>query len=99
MEPRRTEILPSFIAAYRGLLPKIQNSVDQAVRHFIDRSNENALKVEKKSGLQGVWSFRVDRGIRAFFTQGKDAQGRTVNRLFHVGEHDDYRTVARKRPR
>jgi hypothetical protein len=65
----------------------------------MERSNENALRVERKSGLEGVWAFRVDRGIRVFFVLGKDRQGRTINRLFHVGAHDDYRTVARKRPR
>jgi len=99
MEPRRVVILPSFAASYRVLPSPIQNAVDEAVRRFIDRTNENALKVEKKSGLEGVWAFRIDRGVRAFFVQTKDARGRTINRLFHVGEHDDYRTVTRKRPR
>ena len=97
--PRRIEFLPSFRTAHGTLTPKLQNATTAAVRHFVDRTSENALKVEKKSGLQGVWAFRVDRGIRVFFVQAKDPQGRTISRLFHVGEHDDYRTVTRKRPR
>ncbi|HEX4110998.1 MAG TPA: hypothetical protein VH020_00545 [Stellaceae bacterium] len=99
MEPRRIVKLSSFDDAYRDLSPQIQEAVDKALRHFFERSNENALKVEKKVGLEGVWAFRVDRGIRIFFVQGKDMQGRTINRLFHVGAHNDYRTVTRKRPR
>jgi len=99
MEPRRIKILPSFEAAYRRLPAKIQDAANAAIRHFVDRSNENALRVERKSGLRGIWSFRVDRGTRAFFTQGKDAAGKTINRLFHIGEHDDYRTVTRRKPR
>ena len=97
MVPRRIRILPSFKSAYLGL-PELQNAIDEAVRHFVDRTNENALQVEKKAGLKGVWSFRIDRGNRAFFTQAKDGDGNTVNHLFHCGPHDDYRTVERKRP-
>lgn len=99
MPKRRIEFLPSFIAAYRKLPVHLHAPVDEAVRHFVERSNETALKVEKKAGPKGIWAFRVDRGWRIFFVQGRDGQGRTVDRLFHVGEHDDYATVARKRPR
>jgi mRNA-degrading endonuclease RelE of RelBE toxin-antitoxin system len=99
MEPRRLVLLPSFRAALQRLAPEQQDATREAVGHFRNRTNENALQVERKSGLKGIWSFRVDVGIRAFFVQGKDEAGRTVNRLFHVGHHDDYRTVGRKRPR
>lgn len=97
--PRNVILLRSFSVSLANLDQRTRNAVEEAVRHFINRTNENALRVEKKSGLEGIWAFRVDRGTRVFFVLGKDGQGRTINRLFHVGAHDDYRTVARRRPR
>jgi mRNA-degrading endonuclease RelE of RelBE toxin-antitoxin system len=99
MEPRRILLLPSFEAALRDLTPEQREATREALRHFRNRTNENALQVERKSGLKGIWAFRVDGGIRAFFVQGKDEAGKTVSRLFHVGHHDDYRTVKRRKPR
>jgi len=95
MQPRRIEILESFRIAVRSL-PELTDAIAEAVKHFVARSNENALQVEKLT--KGMWSFRVDRGNRAFFDQAKDAHGNAVSRLFHVGPHDDYRTAHRKQP-
>jgi len=98
MNPRRIELLPSFAAALKDLAPEIRDATLEAVKHFRNRTNENALQVERKSGLKGVWAFRVDRGHRVFFIQENGPDGDKVNQIFHVGPHDDYRTVTRKRP-
>jgi len=47
-------------------------------------------------GLGGIWAFRVTRGVRVFYTREKDEQG-AYSRLIHVGPHDDYQTVGRRR--
>jgi hypothetical protein len=70
--------------------------ISAAVAAFMDRSREQALRPERKSELDGVWTFRVDRDIRVFYTQERDAEGR-ISELFHVGRHDDYRTITRRR--
>jgi hypothetical protein len=66
------------------------------VKRFIDRTTEHALLPERKKGLQGIWAFRVTRDVRVFYVQKKDAAG-TYSELFHVGPHDEYRTVGRKK--
>jgi len=68
----------------------------EAVKQFIDRTAENSLQPERKTGLQGIWASRVTSGVRVFYVQKKDAEG-AYSELFHVGPHDDYRTVTRKR--
>jgi hypothetical protein len=70
--------------------------IDAAIVAFIDRTRENTLRPEQKSGLPGIWAFRVDPNIRIFYTQERDAEGR-ISELFHVGRHDDYRIIMRLR--
>jgi mRNA-degrading endonuclease RelE of RelBE toxin-antitoxin system len=96
MRPRRVRFTASFNRSYRKLPVEVRHKVDEAVSAFIDRSHENALRPERKSGLQGIWTFRVDRGVRVFYTQEQDADG-LISELFHVGRYNDYRTITRRR--
>ena len=98
MRPRRIKLTEGFHRAFNSLpTAEDREAVTRALRHFIDRSAENALRVERKIGLE-IWAFRVTRGMRAFFVPKRDEQGR-YEEIFHVGPHDDYRTVKRKTPR
>ncbi|QJE72967.1 hypothetical protein HHL28_07595 [Aerophototrophica crusticola] len=97
MTPRRVRFRPSFLHARKKLTPSQQAAVDTAVQHFINRSNENALRVEYKQGLD-CWAFRVNSGWRVFYVLVKEMDGK-VSELFHVGPHDDYDTVRAKVPR
>jgi len=92
MQPRRVEILPSFVAAYDDLDPEIQQRTQEAVIHFSDRSADNALRPELKNGLDNVWGFRVTGRYRAFYKKLRDKDG-AIYCLFHVGHHDDYRVL------
>ncbi|HZK91723.1 MAG TPA: hypothetical protein VFC56_16400 [Stellaceae bacterium] len=76
--------------------PNFNSKVIDAIQHFANRSAENALQPERKMGLGGIWAFRVTRGVRVFYTREKDEQG-AYSRLIHVGPHDDYQTVGRRR--
>jgi hypothetical protein len=95
MNPRRLYFAKGFDKAFRNLTPDLQRQVRQAILHFRERSAEHALRPERKSGLQGIWAFRVTRGLRVFYFQKRDAQG-TYSELIHVGPHDDYRTIGRR---
>lgn len=97
MKPRRVRYTAAFTRSYLKLSPEIQRAVDDAIRAFIDRSREHALQPERKAGLKGIWTFRADLGLRVFYTQERDSAGR-LSELFHVGRHDDYRTIRRSRP-
>jgi hypothetical protein len=97
MKPRRVTTAPGFHRALRDLTPDLQEQTIAAVRRFINRSAEHALQPERKQGMQGIWAFRVTTGVRVFYVQKKDASGR-YSEIFHVGHHDDYRTVSRRRP-
>jgi len=68
----------------------------RAVAAFIGRSAEHALRPARKAGLEGVWTFRVDSGVRVFYTQQRDERG-AISELIGVGRHDDYRTIVRRR--
>ena|SRR5271155_3097300 len=96
MKPRRVKTAPGFEKALRDLTPNLRVETIEAVRRFITRTAERSLQPERKAGLQGIWAFRVSSGVRVFYVQKKDAQG-TFSELFHVGPHDDYRIVTRKR--
>jgi mRNA-degrading endonuclease RelE of RelBE toxin-antitoxin system len=98
MNARRIYLAPGFGSALRKLEPDVQELVKEAVRKFRDRSAESSLQPEKKSGLKGIWAFRVNLAIRVFYVQRRDKTG-TYNELFHVGSHDDYRTVINKKPK
>jgi hypothetical protein len=95
MSPRRVKTAPGFNKALRELQPDLRDQTIEAVKRFISRTAENALRPERKSGLQGIWTFRVTSGVRVFYVQKKDASG-TYSELFHVGHHDDYRIVSRR---
>jgi len=75
-----------------------QEQAEMGIARVINRTAENALKIERKGGLLGIWAFWVTLGIRVFYTQKTDSDGRYAE-LFHIGHHDDYRIVKRKRPR
>ena len=92
------EISPALLRELKRLSDAELAVVQRAVRHFLERTNENALQVERKSGLEGIWAFRVTQGQRMFFLVRKEA-GQTINLLFHYGRHDDYRTVKERRPK
>ncbi len=96
MKPRRVKTAPGFDRALRQLTPELRDQTIDAVGNFIGRTAEHALQPERKKGLQGIWSFRVTTAVRVFYVQKKDEDGR-YSELFHVGPHDDYRIVARKR--
>jgi hypothetical protein len=96
MRPRRIRFASAFERSYLNFPDETRRMIDAAVAAFIDRSRENALRPERKSGLEGIWTFRVDLGIRVFYTQERDAEGR-ISELFHVGRHDEYRTITRRR--
>lgn len=98
MQPRRIEILPSFEAALKDLSPDLQEKVEEALVKFVDRSADNALRPEPKRGFDGVWSFRVSKGYRAFYVKERDFEGARYH-LFYVGHHDDYRMVRKRVPR
>ena len=91
MKPRRVKTAPGFEKALRDLPPNLRDQTIEAVKRFIDRAAEHSLQPERKAGLQGIWAFRVSRG----YVQKKDAEG-AYSELFHVGPHDDYRTVTRR---
>lgn len=97
--PRRITLANSFGAALRDFPPDQQDSIKEAVSKFRARTAEHALQVERKEGI-GCWAFRVPgvSGMRVFFVQDRDDEGR-LSRLFHVGQHDDYRTVKRRIPK
>jgi hypothetical protein len=98
MRPRRVRFERAFTDALRALPPELRQATREAVGAFIDRSRENALRAERKRGLEGIWAFRVTSSVRVFYVQGTDEKGR-ISILFHVGRHDDYRTIIRRRPR
>jgi hypothetical protein len=98
MKPRRIVLSGGFDRAFRELTLDLQRQVRDAIQNFRNRSAENALRPERKSGLGGIWAFRVTSGVRVFYTQLRDEHG-AYSELFHVGPHDDYRTVVRRRPR
>lgn len=97
--PRRIVFAASFGAALRAFPPDQQDAIADAVKKFRARTAENALRVERKEGID-CWAFRVPgvSGVRVFFVQDRDEEGR-FSRLFHVGPHDDYRTVKRRIPK
>jgi hypothetical protein len=98
MNPRRVVFTSGFDAAFRNLGRELQRQVREAIHHFRERTRENALRPERKAGLSGVWAFRVTSAVRVFYIQERDEHG-AYSLLFHVGQHDDYRTIARHRPR
>jgi len=98
MKPRQVRFTAEFIECLGDCTPELRQQIESKIRDFINRSAENALRPERKSGLPGIWAFRVTRAVRVFYIQKKDERG-TYSELFHVGPHDDYRTVERKRPR
>ena len=95
MTPRRIELLPSFQEAYASLPVRMKERVEAAIAHFVERDAENSLRPELKHGFEGIWSFRINQGYRVFYAKERDEEG-TVFRLFHVGHHDDYRSLKRK---
>ena len=95
-KPRRARSTRAFERSYLKFPPETQLIIRAAVEGFINRSRENALQPGRKSELKGIWAFRVDRDIRVFYTQERDTEG-TICELFHVGRHDDYRTITRRR--
>jgi hypothetical protein len=95
MNPRRVKTAPGFEKALREQPPDLRDQIIDAVKRFIDRTAENSLRPERKSGLPGVWASRATSGVRVFYTQKKDADG-GYSELFHVGPHDDYRTIGRR---
>jgi hypothetical protein len=98
MKPRRVFLTRGFDKAFRELGPELQRQARDAIQNFRNRSSENALRPERKSGLGSIWAFRVTSGVRVFYTQKKDDVG-SYSELFHIGPHDDYRTIERRRPR
>ena len=96
MRPRRVKTAPGFDKALRDLPANPRNQTIEAVKRFIDRTGERSLQPERKRGLPGIWAFRVTSGVRVFYVQKKDAEG-VYSELFHVGPHDDYRTISRRR--
>lgn len=97
MNNRRIKILDDFMLCLRDLPDDIVQGTKVALKQYIERSAENSLRPEYKNGLD-VWAIRITKGYRAFFMRHKDDNGR-IDVFFHVGPHDDYRSVKRLRPR
>jgi hypothetical protein len=99
VNPRRIVAAASFGNALRDFPPDQQDGIRDSVQKFRDRTAENAIRNEVKTGLS-CWAFRVPSvaGVRVFHVPRTDANGR-YSLLFHVGPHDDYRTVKRKIPK
>jgi hypothetical protein len=97
MNPRRVQFTNTFQNALNSCSSELRARVVEAVAAFINRSTENALRPERKSGLGGIWAFRVSGAVRVFYTQEKDKAG-AYSLIFHGGPHDDYRTIERRRP-
>lgn len=102
MRPRRVKTAPGFERALREL-PRIlqeqtiEKSRPSRLSGSLSTALRNGLFVRSgKRGLAGIWAFRVTSGVRVFYTQQKDSEG-SYSELFHVGPHDDYRTVTRRR--
>jgi mRNA-degrading endonuclease RelE of RelBE toxin-antitoxin system len=96
MRPRRIRYAPRFEKTLRSCPPELQAQVIRAVEQFTNRTAENSLRPERKQGLDGIWAFRVTSGVRVFYRQAKDDKG-TYSELIHVGPHDDYQTISRRR--
>lgn len=99
MKPRRIVLADNFRSALSNFGATERDRIQQAIRQFRDRGAENALRPTLKEGLK-CWAFRVpgSGGIRVFYEQRTDTEGRYAL-LFHVGRHDDYRTVQRRLPK
>lgn len=99
MRPRRILISATFGDALRTFPPEHQDWIKDAIRKYRDRTADHALRNERKEGI-GCWAFRVPgvSGVRVFHVPRKDDKGR-YSLLFHVGPHDDYRTVKRRIPK
>ena len=97
MKPRRVKTAPGFENALRKLPRELQDQVIEAVTRFRNRDAERSLQPQRKAGLRGIWAFRVTSGVRVFYVQNRDSEG-AYSELFHVGPHDDYRTISRRRP-
>ena len=89
----------SFGESLRDFPPDQQDRIKEALGKFRDRTAEHALRNERKEGI-GCWAFRVTgvSGVRVFHVPRSDDRGRYWL-LFHVGQHNDYRTVRRKIPK
>jgi hypothetical protein len=98
MKPRRVRRERAFDEALRKLPRELQEATIAAVGAFINRSRERALRPERKQGAGEIWAFRVTSAVRVFYVQDRDESGR-VSVLFHVGRHDDYRSIIRRRPK
>lgn len=97
MKSKRVKYAPGFDRSLRKLSPEDRERVIAAIREFINRTAEHSLRPERKKGLPGIWAFRVTDSIRAFYTQKRDKEG-AYSEIFHVGPHDDYRTVKQRKP-
>ena len=95
MQPRRVVLTARFVEALKAIRTDEQERVKKAIGQFINRTAENAIQAKPKTGLD-CWAFRVPgTGIRVFYDPKRDDRGRYAE-LFHVGYHDDYRTIKRK---
>jgi len=63
------------------------NAVKKALLLFQQDSKHPSLNAEKLTGTK-IWSIRIDRGNRLFFTWSAD-----VAVFFFVGPHDSYKTL------
>jgi len=96
VQPRRVVLTARFTEALKALTADEIQIVRKAIDHFRKRTAEHAIQARPKTGLD-CWAFRVPgTGIRVFYDPKQDDRGRYAE-LFHVGHHDDYRTVKRKR--
>lgn len=94
MPKRRVEITPAFEDAYLALSPQLQDRVVAALSSFSEMTADNSLRPELKNGFDNVWSIRVSKGYRAFYKKLRDKEG-AIFYMFHVGPHDDYKSLKR----
>jgi hypothetical protein len=95
VQPRRIILTARFGKALGALTANEKAMVKKAISHFINRTAEHAIRARPKHGSD-CWAFRVPgTGIRIFYDPKSDDEGR-VSELFHVGHHDEYRTIKRK---
>lgn len=98
MNDRRIQFHDRFRKSLMKLSPEIILATQESLRKYKSREAGNGLKPEPKNGSPEFWAIRVTQNYRAFFVKMKDDMGR-YDLFFHVGPHDDYRSVSRFVPK
>lgn len=81
---------PSFIRAFRALVPELQEEALEKIDLFREEKNHKQLKVHKLTGrLTDRYSFYVNFRTRIVFIFSKQRTPKTAY-LLMIGNHDIY---------